>query len=755
MLRRRAGLRPQCPATSRQRRTGRVRASIAVLVPAVAALGSAAPAQASTVVTGALDSNAPLEIVPSADPFTAALDTWSSSKQVAYIQEMPVSKTITSVTLGDFASDPSCTTEAVHKLHIRHYPLDRHPSSTGNHLASSATTQTIPMSLSRVTWTFSTPVTLKKGMSYAFELSGVVTGGACSKLQQRTWAHNSPTVNGGEHACARPPQMGAGGGEGYYLSPHRMWHVHGVDDRDSACAIVGGSADVPYFNPDMPGGWIRTNVYCWGGCPQVDIETSYPASSSPSFRIPDCEMVDGYAAGFDLRKWRDLPVAVYGQPATQWICAWTQFSAKGERVPDGWYWGSPWRWEKDAAPRDIYLRLDTIDYDGLLERYTPQLRYHFAESYRADSAWTATLPLPPWSGDSERSNNLERENGTILAAADPLLGHTPLSLDALPARGAAAELYGAGEPALDSDRIDFRNDSYQDDAAAMHANSGLANRIYARATQDANGKVWLQYWFFYYYNEGILSFFDHEADWEMIQIGLTSGLVPDVATYAQHSGAQSCPWDRVPKYTGPEGDAPVAFVELGSHASLFYASAPASYVVASGAEHVRPAVERQLGNASPSWASWRGRWGGSTDIIRSPGEQGLKWDGPATFNAEADGCPAEAVGGVVSRRQATPPAPGAETPPAPVVRAERTATGVRVQYRYTREQWKRLSRTAELVLAVRSDAPASLPRSVVFRPPARAGTRRVTLAREAPTRVQAQTITRSGAQSEPVTVPVR
>jgi len=31
----------------------------------------------------------------------------------------------------------------------------------------------------------------------------------------------------------------------------------------------------------------------------------------------------------------------------------------------------------------------------------------------------------------------------------------------------------------------------------------------------------------------------------------------------------------------------------------------------------------------------------------------------------------------------------------------------------------------------------------------------LTLAREAPTRVQAQTITRSGAQSEPVTVPVR
>jgi hypothetical protein len=52
----------------------------------------------------------------------------------------------------------------------------------------------------------------------------------------------------------------------------------------------------------------------------------------------------------------------------------------------------------------------------------PQLRYHFAESYRADSAWTAALPLPPISGDADRSNNLERQNGAILAAADAVFG---------------------------------------------------------------------------------------------------------------------------------------------------------------------------------------------------------------------------------------------------------------------------------------------------------------------------------------------
>jgi hypothetical protein len=59
----------------------------------------------------------------------------------------------------------------------------------------------------------------------------------------------------------------------------------------------------------------------------------------------------------------------------------------------------------------------------LAERYRPQLRYHFAEVYRADSAKTATLPLLFSDSDPDNSNNLERENGAILAAANPFLGY--------------------------------------------------------------------------------------------------------------------------------------------------------------------------------------------------------------------------------------------------------------------------------------------------------------------------------------------
>ena len=35
----------------------------------------------------------------------------------------------------------------------------------------------------------------------------------------------------------------------------------------------------------------------------------------------------------------------------------------------------------------------------------------------------------------------------------------------------------------------------------MHVRPGMANQIYGHAKRDRQGALWLQYWFFYFYND--------------------------------------------------------------------------------------------------------------------------------------------------------------------------------------------------------------------------------------------------------------
>ena len=60
------------------------------------------------------------------------------------------------------------------------------------------------------------------------------------------------------------------------------------------------------------------------------------------------------------------------------------------------------------------------------------------------------------------------------------------------------------------------------------------------------GTLWLQYWFFYFYNDYNLALGIglHEGDWEMIQLRIHDG-APDLAVYAQHRQAEKRPWAQV------------------------------------------------------------------------------------------------------------------------------------------------------------------------------------------------------------------
>lgn len=119
------------------------------------------------------------------------------------------------------------------------------------------------------------------------------------------------------------------------------------------------------------------------------------------------------------------------------------------------------------------------------------------------------------------------------------------------------------------------------------------------------------------------------------------------AVYAQHSGAEGCPWRSVVVRDGH----PVVFVANGSHASCFRAGVrdrtwPDPNDEADGRGDVlRPRVV-PVGAREPAWIAWRGRWGpsragivpGEQSSPRGPAFQGLSWDDPAAFARAARPC---------------------------------------------------------------------------------------------------------------------
>src|SRR4051794_2842581 len=187
----------------------------------------------------------------------------------------------------------------------------------------------------------------------------------------------------------------------------------------------------------------------------------------------------------------------------------------------------------------------------LLQRHRPFLKYDSQETYFADSAaeWTDAA-----------GNRLVAGDGTQLAVA----GHG-LALAFLGAK------YPNGRPATKDDRISDPSRQYAAQARALHALPAYANRVYGHAVADTHGDQWLQYWFFYFYNDyNLIGPFIkaglHEGDWEMIQIRLR-GEVPDHAVYAQHKGAEGRDWRQVDLVPGTQR--PIVYVARGSHASYF------------------------------------------------------------------------------------------------------------------------------------------------------------------------------------------
>ena len=272
---------------------------------------------------------------------------------------------------------------------------------------------------------------------------------------------------------------------------------------------------------------------------------------------------------------------------------------------------------------------------GLLERHRPLLQYDSLESCRADSVATICEMAVPG-----RCNTLHRADGTPIAAATPSAELPRLDTDFL--RGGT---YPNGEPVRGDDYLDECGGSHSDDAALTRRREGCADVSYGRARHDAEGRLWLQYWFFYYYGDkGLLGIEQREGDWEMVQLRLDSGGRPEVATFARHGDAERLRWDEVTLADSGEGPALVVFPARGSHASL---PAPGSFAAPVVPDHndglgrrLRPRLVA-IGDDGPGWVLWPGRWGSTrrreyfeADSPRGPRRQPQWWE-PAELHREA------------------------------------------------------------------------------------------------------------------------
>ncbi len=312
-----------------------------------------------------------------------------------------------------------------------------------------------------------------------------------------------------------------------------------------------------------------------------------------------------------------------------------------------------------------------------LERYSPFIRYDSLEAYSADSPATMT----DCATAKQPHGNVLEHGGKELAAAAPNPGEARLDLEFL--RGGKYQ-DPATTPVGADDYVDVIGKEYVAEAHLMHGRPGMANQIYGHQVKDREGALWLQYWFFYYFNDYALLWQGlHEGDWEMIQLRLGASGEPDAATYAQHKRGERCAWAEVEKQEG----APIVYSARGSHASYFRRGNHATEVPVvgwdvndAGGPLVRPHLN-VIKDDDPSWVGWPGRWGSTKVAAKildfAVGDDSpvgprfhSQWRDPLKFHEEAK----EAEG--------LPPVAGADlaAPPAPTVSAVREGAQAKVSF---------------------------------------------------------------------------
>lgn len=155
---------------------------------------------------------------------------------------------------------------------------------------------------------------------------------------------------------------------------------------------------------------------------------------------------------------------------------------------------------------------------------------------------------------------------------------------------------------------------------------GYSPTTYANVIVGEDGRLALQYWFFYVFNDFNNT---HEGDWERIQLIWEATSVEEALTeqpvevgYSQHAGGERADWDS--DKLSREGNHPVVFAASGSHASKFGSGTYLGWgednsgfgcdVTTGPSVRVEPEVillpnDISQATGQLAWLSWPGRWG--------------------------------------------------------------------------------------------------------------------------------------------------
>ena len=297
--------------------------------------------------------------------------------------------------------------------------------------------------------------------------------------------------------------------------------------------------------------------------------------------------------------------------------------------------------------------------EELLRQYQPVVRFDsheafFAHDVRAmadNAAFRLTRADPSQPGGYLIATHASGLTVDFLAVTD---GKYPGGAGVVPGDHFGLDLQGSDAFA---DRIgDYRQIERDLDPRWRNVVYGRAVGTGGQIVAGAEDEVWLQYWYFYIYNDaqfgGRVDL--HEGDWEMVQIQLRSG-VPACAIFAQHAYAEQQPWTAVGQDAALH--CPVVYPGRGSHASYFEPGLHRTHVKVGedflplwwdAADGLGPHIRQELvileDNRLPGWAQWRGRWGGTQPhipLIDGESPQGPiahgQWQHPAAFAGAAIG----------------------------------------------------------------------------------------------------------------------
>jgi hypothetical protein len=177
--------------------------------------------------------------------------------------------------------------------------------------------------------------------------------------------------------------------------------------------------------------------------------------------------------------------------------------------------------------------------------------------------------------------------------------------------------------------------------AAAFAKRARRPSVYGRVARQ-DGRVVLQYWFFYYddvysyrYPPTDFIWQAHEGDWEVVNVVLSHRRRPLSVGYSQHCAGQRRAWAETPRLDGTH---PIVHVAVGSHANYFSAGThpinsaclPAAVIAVFNQRHLRLPVDhafdgpvavgpphsgtrvmrvRRIRADHPEWVGFPGFWG--------------------------------------------------------------------------------------------------------------------------------------------------